>query len=399
LTVDAAATDQAGPKTWQERQQTETPGGQNQPTPGLTNLARIRSADRTTPTGSNWLVKNLVRRAGVGVEWGPPGAGKSTLAVDLACCVATGRRWRGRKVHQGPVVIVAAEDLEGTLAMLAAWEQHHGAEGAPLRAPVDVVHGAPTLPDDLDALAAEVEAAAAEHDQPVALVVIDTIAAIWTGGEDNEGLADFLRCCRDLAAQTSAAVLAIHHPGKDPDRGERGGSVLRAGVDFSLQVDHPGETGAITAVKVRGAPSGAQLGYRLVPVELGTDEDGDPITACIATPAEPPTRAQRLSNNQKIALGALSRLLQAADANGGGAVPETAWQEAAMRRLPDQAKPLRAYHNARDALVAKGYVHHLDGLVNIAPDLALPPGFLRSVHDLAYQLNTAPEDNRTNRDS
>ncbi len=50
-------------------------------------------------TERNYLVKGLIPREGLTVLWGPPKCGKSFLAFDMVMCVALGREYRGRHVH------------------------------------------------------------------------------------------------------------------------------------------------------------------------------------------------------------------------------------------------------------------------------------------------------------
>ena len=40
------------------------------------------------------------------ILYGPPGAGKSFVALDFALSVASGRAWHGHEVRQGPVLYV-----------------------------------------------------------------------------------------------------------------------------------------------------------------------------------------------------------------------------------------------------------------------------------------------------
>src|SRR5262245_39883861 len=59
------------------------------------------------------LVKRLIPRSGLIVVWGPPKCGKSFWVFDLMLHVALGREYRGRRVHQGPVVYCAFEGQKG----------------------------------------------------------------------------------------------------------------------------------------------------------------------------------------------------------------------------------------------------------------------------------------------
>ena len=42
-----------------------------------------------------WLVKNVLPSHGLNLLYGPPGCGKSFIALDIAMCLASGRAWLG----------------------------------------------------------------------------------------------------------------------------------------------------------------------------------------------------------------------------------------------------------------------------------------------------------------
>jgi hypothetical protein len=111
-------------------------------------------------------------------------------------------------------------------------------------------------------------------------------------------------------------VLAVHHIGKELFRGPRGHSLLRAAVDTEIQVTRDAANGISTATvtKQRDGPTAGEVAFRLQPVLLGTDQDGEEVTSCIIEPlnqpqATRPRRQHRLSNKQKIALDILRKAL------------------------------------------------------------------------------------------
>ena len=58
----------------------------------------------------NWLIKGFLEMDSLSLMFGEPGCGKSFSAIDLACCVATGKDWHGKPVKQsGPVFYIAGE--------------------------------------------------------------------------------------------------------------------------------------------------------------------------------------------------------------------------------------------------------------------------------------------------
>jgi hypothetical protein len=74
-----------------------------------------------------WLVDHHLPAGGFAVLYGPPGGGKSFVALDLAMSVATGTDWLGvERVDPGVVVYVAAEGSAGLAKRVGAWINAHG---------------------------------------------------------------------------------------------------------------------------------------------------------------------------------------------------------------------------------------------------------------------------------
>jgi hypothetical protein len=61
------------------------------------------------PPRRGWLVPDLVPEGTVSSWFGDDGAGKSILALALAICVASGKRFLDRPVQQGPVLYIDSE--------------------------------------------------------------------------------------------------------------------------------------------------------------------------------------------------------------------------------------------------------------------------------------------------
>jgi AAA domain len=82
----------------------------------------------TISAAPSYLVKGVLPRIGLAVVWGPPKCGKSFWTFDLVMHVATGRRYRGRRVQQGVVVYLALEGGSGFAGRVEAWRQRHLAD-------------------------------------------------------------------------------------------------------------------------------------------------------------------------------------------------------------------------------------------------------------------------------
>lgn len=74
-----------------------------------------------------WLVHRYLEKDTLAVVFGPPGKGKSFIALDLSCCIATDTAFHGLPVAQGAVFYIAGEGHNGIARRLGGW-----APGPPL---------------------------------------------------------------------------------------------------------------------------------------------------------------------------------------------------------------------------------------------------------------------------
>jgi hypothetical protein len=226
-----------------------------------------------------YLVKGLLRRKSHAVMYGAPGEGKSFLALDLAYTVAAGREWHARRVSQGPALYLAFEGLGGMPERAAALLQHYGKTAVPL-----VIEPADwNLRDKVgrEALGARMAEIRAEHfggHQP-ALIVLDTLARSMRGGDENsaQDMGALNDAVTALIESTGACVLLVHHSGKNRAAGARGSSALLGAVDTELEI----EGGQLKATKQRDVELGALIGFKLEPVLVGEDADGEPMLSCV----------------------------------------------------------------------------------------------------------------------
>lgn len=68
------------------------------------------------------LIDNTLDRRTIALLSGYWGTGKSFIALDWACCIATGKAWQGRAARQGKALYVAAEGAYGLDRRVTAWE-------------------------------------------------------------------------------------------------------------------------------------------------------------------------------------------------------------------------------------------------------------------------------------
>src|SRR5699024_4965434 len=85
-------------------------------------FVRIGALEMTRP---DWLLRGTLERDTFAMMFGDPGSGKSFLAIDWACRVATGAPWRDYAVKAGTVAYIAGEGQHGLVRRFRAWQHHH----------------------------------------------------------------------------------------------------------------------------------------------------------------------------------------------------------------------------------------------------------------------------------
>ena len=260
-------------------------------------------------TALDYVIKGLFPRQGLAVIWGPPKCGKSFWAFDAFMHVALGWKYRGRKVQQGPVVYCALEGGSGFARRVEAWRGQHldGIEGNPLffllDVPLDLVR-------EHAALIAAIRAALGGQ-KPVA-VVIDTLNRALVGDENkSDDMSKFIRAGDMIRVAFDCLVAVIHHCGHEASR-PRGHTSLAGADDVQIAVEKD-DDGIITAKveHMKDGEDGAVIVSRLEVVNLGPDDEGDPMSSCVIVPATAVAKGPKLSGPAKLALDQLQELIAA----------------------------------------------------------------------------------------
>lgn len=239
-----------------------------------------RAAADALTTAAEPLIKGLIDRGAMSVWYGESNSGKTFVALDAAWHIAAGQPWAGMRVRKGAVLYVAPEGGRGIYKRMAALKQSRPvAEGLPLYVvpcPVNLLHPAGV---DLKPLAAMVDEIRAKHGVEVELIVIDTLSRALAGGDENSSvdMGNLVKNFDKLREMTEAHVAIVHHTGKDRARGARGHSLLRAATDTEIEIADRG----VTVTKQRDLEGDKSFRFKLVPVRLGVDGDGDPVTSCV----------------------------------------------------------------------------------------------------------------------
>jgi len=329
-------------------------------------------------TTAVYLVKGLIPGVGLVVIWGPPKCGKSFWAFDMFMHVALGWDYRGRRVRQGAVVYLALEGAEGFRARAEAFRLHRLSEQTD-PVPFHLVSTPVDLVADHIALIASIKAQLGEV-TPCA-VVVDTLNRSLAGSESrDEDMALYVRAADAIRDAFKCVVPIIHHSGIDATR-PRGHTSLTGAADAQLSVKRDAAGLIVVELEwMKDGPEGATLTSRLEVVDVGTDEDGDPITSCVVVPVDDdvaarPTPIRKLSDRHKLALEALNEAVLALGAPPPAifdlpaatrAVSLEQWREEMFRRGVldrDAGNPREEFRRVRQALAARQLIGERDGLV------------------------------------
>ena len=317
------------------------------------------------------FVEELLISGQMSVVYGPSGCGKTFFAADLALHVAHGRSWRGRDVTQGGVLYIAAEGAYGIRNRIVAFQNHFGGDAPPLAVLPTSVNFFDSE-EDIERLIATIEAKAADYGG-VSLVVVDTLARVLAGGNENSGedMGALIANTDRIREVTSAHVMLIHHTGKDEARGARGHSSLRAATDTEVEISKS-DLGAIARVtKQRELEMEGEFGFELETVELGVGPRGKPITSCIVRPAElageRKLRRPRYSN-QKLVWKVMLQMKKAKTLSpmphsGFGIMIDGLFEKCKGQFVCDAKHKRDRFEKAVEGLMGDGYIEHEDGWV------------------------------------
>jgi hypothetical protein len=346
----------------------------------------VAFADIRPVGGRNYLVKGLIPRSGIVVIYGKPKCGKSFWTTHVFAHIALGWQYRGKRVQQGACVYIACEGHAGFPIRIEAFRQRFLAESSDADVPFFYVAANLDLIADHKAL---IEAISLElGNMRVAAIVIDTLNRSLNGSESkDEDMGKYLRAAGVLVEKFDCAVALVHHTGIDTTR-PRGHTSLTGTADVQIRVERDASDNVVATVEwMKDGPEGDQIVSRLEAVEVGTDEDGDPLTSCVVVAVDgaavTTTKSEKSPRMTKAAATTLRALREALGDAGEPAPPSShipshakvttldTWREYAYRMgiSAADAKPRAkqsAFKRASDYLIGSGIVGVWDPHVWIA---------------------------------
>ena len=264
--------------------------------PKPTKQIQIEHWDSIQDEPVKWLIEGVIPVGAFTALYGPPGSFKSFHALHIAHCIATGTPWMGNQVTEtGAVLYIAGEGFGGVGARIKAIKQHYQTEDG---APIYVIRHQLNLRasvEDFNALMVAIETLVMETGIDFKLIVVDTLARAFGGGDENSA-SDMMQfvvtCGRIQQIVQGAALMILHHSGKDQSRGMRGSSALLGAVDTELELIRFEDSmkGIIRTAKQKDGEDGTRYGFEMVKVELaapaGSLQIGEPITSLAVQASE-----------------------------------------------------------------------------------------------------------------
>jgi hypothetical protein len=239
------------------------------------------------PAPIPWLIKGWIPSYGTTMIFGESGCGKTFFALDIACHLVTGNPWRDFRTKHGTVVYLAGEGNFGLRTRIASWSIYHS------RRDLDNLYLS-NRPIDMDKPGAGDQIMQAIREVvpgPVIAVFIDTLNRHMSGDENSaRDVSMMLAACNQVAAETEAATILLHHVGHSDHakRRERGSSAIRGSLDTSICVSRSkNNVIEIECVKMKDAPEPSGICAELASVDLEwIDEDGEQIAGAVIVPSE-----------------------------------------------------------------------------------------------------------------
>lgn len=264
----------------------------------------------------DWQIQGYIEAATLGQIFGASGSGKTFVVLDFGLSTAAGLSWHGRKVKQGLVIYFCGEGRGGLGRRIRAWKtKHPDADIANFylsRATVDL--------SDVDAVTAEIQAIADATGQQPVLIIIDTLARHLPGDENStKDMSSFVAAVDTIKNSfPGCTALVVHHTGVDREKADRGrgSGVFKAASDFEISCNQ----GLLTFTKMKDAEAPEPIPFKLVPVEIGIDDEGEPVTSCIVEYGERSHKQQSdaLPKSERQALEALvSACIKSRNSNNG----------------------------------------------------------------------------------
>lgn len=242
-----------------------------------------------------WIIKGMSPLGEAELIAGPHSSGKSFFTIDKAMHVARGITYMGRRTKQMGVVYCFWEAGSGAHIRLRAYKTGHDVPDGDLPF-IALCHPPQIFRDEkaADLLAQEVIELTRDWPVPLGVVIVDTHNAATRGSSEvsSEDISLILQRYDTLRKATGASLWVVGHT--NSSGAHRGNEQVvnsfatvsfiktlgdRSGIEMVDLDDRP--IREVRIAKVREGQAGMTWRFVLRKVQIGSDEDGDPITSCV----------------------------------------------------------------------------------------------------------------------
>lgn len=235
-----------------------------------------------------FVVEDWIPMEGVTFLNAKRGGGKSTSAMDIACCVANDKDWHGTPVERGMTVFyVAAEDDTGVKSRLEAWNMKHlGTPTMPNPSRLVFLRGGFDVLNRAECLAFAKMARKRVPPGTKVLLVIDTWQRVTSKAESQSNEAQMqtgIHNCEALGRTFEGPVLVLTHPPDNNPEKVMGSTIIENESSAIIQIgDAIGGVRTIRVTRIKGAEGGSMKTWKLVSQQIsGTNKRGKPNTAAL----------------------------------------------------------------------------------------------------------------------
>src|SRR6478609_1863040 len=233
------------------------------------------------------VIQDLVVAKSMTVIYGDSNSGKTFFVLSLATAVSEGIDAYGKKTDCGLVLYLAPEAPGSIRSRMQALKRHGGYSLKNL-AMVPIPLNFYSNVGDASSVIALVKHISQAKGMPVKMIIADTLARMSTGANENSGedMGPVMERFSTVTEETGAAMVIIHHNGKDAAKGARGWSGIRAHIETEIEVQEDNGVRFATVMKQRELGSkGLEICFDLEVIEMGISKFGFPVTTCVAVPA------------------------------------------------------------------------------------------------------------------
>lgn len=246
-----------------------------------------------------WRIKGILPMNDNTLLMGPSRSGKTFECLDMLMHLHTGEPFAGRKVVPCGSIYLTYEGATGFENRLRAYLQHYGMTAADLHSFAWITRP-PNLfasEDNAKALAEEIVQIAQGFQLPLGTIVVDTHNAASRGSseiksEDINRILENYQTVRDMAG--APLIIIGHTNAEGKHRGneqffnniETAILIERVVTDPKSKAEKRDDNGRVVRrgviTKQREGDDRTRWEFVLEPVQIGVDEDGDPITSMVS---------------------------------------------------------------------------------------------------------------------